>query len=347
MPARLIQHHDAFAKHILDEPGNADAFLREWLPAPVRARLAPTPAVDRSESHISPELRDLRGDRVFALETVEGDEVLVWAMVEHKSAPESDILKQLLTDLTGIACKGSRWRRGPTGRSWQVPAVVIPIILYHGTEAWDVPQALSEAYGLSPELTALGLLTFTYILIDLCQIPDDALSQHPPLRAALMVLKYARYDGDARTTLRRLIEAAALFDLTTLIVVVRYLVKESDWVEIADIRNLVARLMPGEEDKVMSPALREILDEARPQIIDEVRPQIINEARPQIIDEARPQLLDEGRVETLLHLLRLKFGTLAPETAARVRAAKHDELESMTDNILSAVSLEEVFAARR
>jgi hypothetical protein len=37
---RLIKRHDQFAKYLLDQPGIADAFLRERLPAAVSANLS-------------------------------------------------------------------------------------------------------------------------------------------------------------------------------------------------------------------------------------------------------------------------------------------------------------------
>src|SRR3954471_2383945 len=87
---RLIRRHDQFAKLLLDLPGNADAFLRERLPAAVVANLTAEPATDRSETFVDPTLAELRGDRVFSLVTSDGQPVLVWTMVEHKSAPEPD-----------------------------------------------------------------------------------------------------------------------------------------------------------------------------------------------------------------------------------------------------------------
>jgi len=220
-----------------------------------------------------------------------------------------------------------------------VPAAVYCLVLYHGVRRWPLPTDLSDSYGLPKALISLGLLSFIYRLIDLVRIADGDLPGHPSLRAALMVLKYALYDEDPRTTLDLLIEAAAGFGLTTLIVVVRYLMKGSEWIDIEDIRARVARLMPGEEDKVISPALKQVIDEARPKIIDE--------ARSKIIDEVRPGFVDQGRAALLLRQLTRKFGDLPEEVVGRVRAASTGELEQMADNVLTAATLEEVFLLSR
>jgi len=360
---RLIQRHDEFAKHILDEPGHADAFIRERLPAAVAQRLSDKPAVDRSASHIPLELQDLRGDRVYAVETTDGDEVLIWTLVEHKASPEPDTLVQLLRDLTGIACKGARRRETADGTVCLVPAPIYVLVLYHGVQRWSLPTELAESYGLSKDLTALGLLSFIYRLIDLMRIPDQALSSQPSLRAVLMVLKYSLYDQDVRLTLDRLIESAAGFGLTTLIVVVRYLVKGSAWVDIEDIRTRVARLMPGEEEKVMSPALKQIMEEARAKylaedrprllaeerarILAEERPKIVAEERPKIVAEERPKIVAEEWGQVLLRLLERKFGPLSAETVERVRAADRERLEAMMDNFVDAKTLEDVLGPQR
>src|SRR4051794_22642335 len=82
---RLIRRNDQFAKLLLDMPGNADAFLRERVPTAVVARLTAEPATDRSESFVDPALAELHGDRVFSLATLDGEPLLVWTAVEHKS----------------------------------------------------------------------------------------------------------------------------------------------------------------------------------------------------------------------------------------------------------------------
>lgn len=105
--------------------------------------------------------------------------------------------------------------------------------------------------------------------------------------------------------------------------------KESEWLDIEDIRARVAQLMPGEEEKVMSPALK----------------RIIEEERPKIVAEERPKILDEGRADILIRQLRRRFGELPDGTVDRVRAATTSELEQMVDSIVTAETLQDVLAA--
>lgn len=55
--------------------------------------------------------------------------------------------------------------------------------------------------------------------------------------------------------------------------------------------------------------------------------------------EARTQ----GRASMLNHLLRVKFGTLAPEVYERVNAGSFDEVHTWAVRILTATTLDEVW----
>jgi len=318
-------------------PGHADAFVRERLPAAVAARLTDTPAVDRSESFIDPLLRERRGDRVFVLETETGQTVLVWTMVEHKSAPEPDSLIQTLTGLAGIAARGAVRRQNPDGTVWQVPAPVFPIVLYHGARRWPLPTSLSDAYDLPPDLVAQGLLDFRYTLVDLGAIPDAELSRHPPLQAGLLVLKYAMRDDDPMDTLERLVDAAAVIGLTALALVVRYLFKASDLVDPTRLRRVVAGILPGQGDDVVTTVAEQLIAEG------EIKGRAEGELKGRVEGELKGRA--EGKAELLLRLMTRRFGPVAPDIEARIHAADAALLDNWGDRILDARSLADVFGA--
>ena len=58
----------------------------------------------------------------------------------------------------------------------------------------------------------------------------------------------------------------------------------------------------------------------------------------------------EGRIEErasmLLKLLQLRFGAASEDTNQRVRQATLDELEVMVERVLTAQSIEDVFASK-
>ncbi|KJB92796.1 Rpn family recombination-promoting nuclease/putative transposase [Skermanella aerolata] len=317
---RLIRRHDQFAKLLLDLPGNADAFLRERLPAAVVACLMADPATDRSESFVDPALAEHRGDRVFSLATLDGEPLLIWTMVEHKSSPEGDTLVQILGCLSGAATRGARRRRNPDGTVWIVPAAVFAIVLYHGADRWSLPTTLGNAYGMHAEMRAAGPLDFGYSLVDLSALPDAELSRHPELQAGLLMLKYATRDDDPDVTLDRLLGAAALIDLTVIRIVVRYLFKSGDAHYRERLRAALGRVLPGQEDRIM-PTIGEWYEA-----------------------EGYAKGKHETLAKTLLLIIENRFGAASETVEEKVRSATVEDLDRWTRAIFKAPSLEAMFS---
>ncbi|UEM03126.1 Rpn family recombination-promoting nuclease/putative transposase [Skermanella rosea] len=173
-------------------------------------------------------------------------------------------------------------------------------------------------------LVDAGLLDFGYVLVDLGAIADHELSRHPELQAGLLVLKYAGRDADPQETLERLLSVAAGAGLTVIVSVVRYLFGAAEALDRERLKAMLGRVVPKEDEKVASMALREYLDEARA--------------------EARAAALVEGRAEAmaemLLRQLGRRFGPLPEGAVRRVRGASLAELDRLADDIFDAPSLE-------
>lgn len=101
-PSQLILRHDQYFKRLLDRPGTAAALLRERLPPSLAARLTDDPPEPLPTSFISDELDESRTDRLYRAWTRDGAPVLVYTLVEHKSAPDQRLGLQLLGYRTRI-----------------------------------------------------------------------------------------------------------------------------------------------------------------------------------------------------------------------------------------------------
>ena len=321
---RLIRQHDQFAKQLLDQPGVADAFLRERLPAAVAACLSDAPAVDRSESFIDAALRERRGDRLYALSTRNGDPLRVLVLCELKSAPDQGTFPQVLGYLGAAAVRGAVRRVLPDGTVLMVPVPVYAVVLYHGTRTWSLPTRLRDAYGMPAGLVDAGLLDFGYVLVDLGAIADHELSRHPELQAGLLVLKYAGRDADPQETLERLLSVAAGAGLTVVVSVVRYLFGAAETLDRERLRAMLARIVPKEDEMVVSIALREYLDEAR----------------AEALAVGRAEGRAEAKADMLLRQLARRFGPLPEGAVRRVRGASLKELDRWADDIFDAPTLE-------
>ncbi|HYI72973.1 MAG TPA: Rpn family recombination-promoting nuclease/putative transposase [Skermanella sp.] len=328
---RLLRRHDQFAKMLLDQPGIADAFLRERLPAGVAALLSAEPATDRSESFVDPTLAELRGDRIYSLATRENQPFLVWTMVEHKSSPEADAIVQVLGYLTGVASSNAQRRVNPDGTVWIVPVPVFAVILYHGTDRWSLPTSLGAAYGLPDGMLSAGLLDFRYTLVDLTTIPDAELSRHPELQGGLLMLKYATRDDDPEVTLERLLGAAAVVGLTIVRIVVKYLFGVGDATQLERLRAVLGRVMPGQEDEIM-PTIGDVY---------------VAQGVAKGLAQGRALGLEQGhaqaKAETLMRMLRRRFGEVPEAVEQKVSAAAVSDIDNWIDALVDGKPLDAVF----
>jgi len=98
-----------------------------------------------------------------------------------------------------------------------------------------------------------------------------------------------------------------------------------------DLREFVRLIGPAAEDIYMTTAEK---------LTQRVREESLREGR----QEGRQEGRREGQVDLLLRLLTLRFGGLADTTTERVQQAADADLTRWADRVLSAASLDQVFA---
>ena len=321
MTGRLIQRHDQFFKRLLDRPGAAGALLRERLPPTVAARLADEPPELMSGSFVPAELREYRTDRLYRARTVDGRPLLIHTVVEHKSKPDPRIALQLLGYKTRIL----EWWDGTHGSDDRLPAV-LSMVVYHGKAAWRVPPTLAEAIDADEELRPY-LADFRYALVDLGRVDDAVLSRNEVLRVGLLILKYGSRDGDLRETLLALGRAALALGFDDLVALVRYVLVDPNETEARMLREVLAEIMPGQEERIMSVAAE----------------QLMAESLQRGLQQGRQEGRQEGEARTMLRLLERRFGPIPDPVRARVAAADLDSLDRWLDRVLDAATLEAVF----
>ncbi|MCA8923026.1 MAG: Rpn family recombination-promoting nuclease/putative transposase [Planctomycetes bacterium] len=315
--------HDSFAQEVFSDPEQAAVVLRAVLP-PVL-----TSALDFSKAKLLPslfkdeELKERRADFLFEI-PLAGKPALVLTLLEHQSRQDRTMAARLLV-YAGRALDG-HLRKHP--RAKRLPAL-IPVVLYHGKREWTAPRELFELYALDPPLREAlrgHLPNLRFFLDDLSQVGDDDLRQRPgPVlaRLALIVLRHAerlRKAKDPAATLRSL--AASLSDLLQqardragLVVVFRYMLE-------------VVELEPEEGQAILARAL----------------PARVKEDVVTAADQLRAQGEVRAMRRVLLRLLHAKFKPVPPEVENRVATAGATELETWTDRVINASSLDEVFA---
>jgi hypothetical protein len=314
VPTRLFHRHDAYFKRLLDQPGTALALLRERLPAVVARRLVDEEPEALPTSFISDDLEERRPDRLYRTRTTDGQPVLVYTLVEHKSSPDHRTGLQLLGYDVQILNWWDRWEgRDENGRLRKLPAL-FTIVVYNGEERWNVPLTLAGATeGGDDEEIRPWLPDLRYTLLDLSHTDSGFLSRHQVLRFGFKVLKYGARDGDAREILKMLIRDALAEGLEDeIVVLVRFVVMEPSGLEKGVLREMLTEIMPEKAERVLSIA---------------------------------EQWVAEGQATIILRLMSRRFGPLPDAYRQKVMAGSLEELDAWADALLDAKTLDEVLAA--
>jgi predicted transposase YdaD len=316
--------HDALVKTLLDDPGVADALLRERLPAEVVALLGEAPAERLPDSFLDDELKESFLDRMFRVRTRAGDEAFVYCLVEHKRTPEPRVALQLARYLV----RAFEWAAKAVEPPGLLPPVVA-LLLYNGGQRWNVPRRFSALVAHGAGLRGL-LLDFEYAVLDLGAVPDADLSRHPRLKAGLLALKLAT-EGDGAAPVARIREVitelvrAGDLGVEALMPFLVYIHHVVGFDAVPLVREVVRATAPQKEQQMIS-AAEHYLQQGRV--------------------EGREEGREEGRVVALrgavTSVLRKRFGALAPEVEAVLAAAGAQTLEQWLDRAIDAPTLDAV-----
>jgi hypothetical protein len=330
MSSRTVQRHDQFFQQLLDKPGLAGRLLRERLPPEVVDLLVDEPPELVPGSFVSQRLRGYRTDRLYRTRTRAGRQVLVYALIEHKSKPDPRIGLQLLGYHHQILEHWDRTEgKAADGLPRLLPAVV-SLVVYHGAAEWTVPLSLSATTDAEAALHPY-ILDFRYSLADLGRIPDADLSPERILRVGLLILKHGALSRATRKTLLRLAQEALRLGYDDLVTLVCYLLGDLDGPKGELIRGVLHELLPGEEERIMSVAAEQWKAEG------------FHNGMLKGLSEGRAEGRAEGMARILAKQLSRRFGPLPAEIEDRLRTAEADRLEAWSDALLDAPTLADVF----
>lgn len=176
--------HDAFVKRVLGKPEHARDFLRLHLPPEVVAHLDMTTLRTAKESFVGKSLRQYFSDLVFHLQSVTGEPVGVYLLLEHKSASHPQVNLQILRYMMAL------WRRHQDKK--QKPAllpVVVPLVLYHGSQRWQ-PKPLAELIALPAEPFRAYVPQWRTEFCDVQRLDLDRLHHQVVVQATLLMLRH-------------------------------------------------------------------------------------------------------------------------------------------------------------
>ena len=341
-PAKIS--HDALFRVLLEDPDRAATLLREYLPPALSARMADGPPKLIDGTFVDDKSRVTQSDRLFEVTLKDGPPVLVYTLLEHKSAPDHGTPLQLLGYMVRI---WTRFAEGKPARLRALPPIV-PMLYYHGRGSWTVPQDFGEMVERDAD-TAPFVPSFRYALHDLGVGPQEALSGDAPIRAVLSALRYVQR-GDAVT---REVLTAMLRDLPDGTVLERivfsYIVEKYE----VPLEELTAALDDAKDgETALMDTIAETLrkqGEAKGKAEGLAAGEALGREKGKVEGIAEGEARGEARGEakSLMRLLVKRFGPLPDPVVAQIAAGSIDDLDRWFDAAITASSVDAIFVDRR
>jgi predicted transposase/invertase (TIGR01784 family) len=329
-PLMIPTPHDALFKAVLGQPEHARGMLRAVVPSVLAEALDWQTLTLRPGSFVDAALTHQHTDLLYSAMWRDGGETLVYLLFEHQSTPPTEGLMayRLLRYQDRI---WQRWRADhPKAKTLPM---IIPIVMYHGVMPWSEPRsfdALLDVPAAMRPAVEPYLVRFTYLLLDLSEIPDEELREGAMMTALAklvsMCFKHARTSADFVQILSRWMNvvrqvARAPHGLEALAQVMRYILEVNEQVRPEVLQALLER---------------EIGPETKDTIVT---------AGQQLIEQGRKEGRQQGIQGLLLRLLRQRFGDQVDTDAEqRLATASVEQIETWSMRVLSAATLAEVLA---
>lgn len=332
---RADSPHDKLVKEAFGSPKAMRGILTATVTAPILAALDLSSLTAVPGSFVDGQLAASYSDLLFRV-LLKDRPALVYVLVEHKSQSDRWVVLQLLRYCVRI------WERvlAEHPRVDHLPPI-LPIVVAHSPGGWTAPRSLGELIDpIATDLPDIARLTphFEVLVDDLSLATDEQLQARAMGIFATVAAAFLR---DARTPERVLPMLHRVSSLLAelwgapdgrraLDVLLRYLSVVAD----ADVEQ-VTHIIEGN------------LPEAR-ELIMTIAEQLEQRGFMRGIERGIEKGIEKGRVvalrATVQKQLQLRFGRIDASAAAHIDAADADALDRYAERLLSAATIDEVFA---
>ncbi len=340
--------HDLFARHTFGHPERAAAELRAVLPEQLVSQVDWSSLKRESGSVVDPELRETESDLLFSARLRTGHPLLLYVLLEHQSSVDRWMALRMLRY---VVRQVERWRQEHPES--EVLPLVIPLVMYHGTEgAWTAARQVEELFALPEEgreqWRAL-VPRFEYLLDDLTAEREEALRARPGPPLAQLAWRVLRY-GRSEELAQRLPEWMALFIQVQagpeggehLEMLIRYLLWVGDKRGHAAVRQVLHSVLDEQRTEGLMRNFKSYAEE----LIEQGIQQGLARGREEGRQEGQQEGLTRGRAEAILRILTAR-GVRMDEAARQRILACTDmaTLDRWLDRALNATTLSEVLDA--
>jgi predicted transposase/invertase (TIGR01784 family) len=328
--------HDRFFKASWSRPEVARGFLAHYLPTDVQAVLDLNTLTLSKASFVDATLKAHYSDLLYQVKRKQGQDAYVYLLMEHKSYPDRWTVFQLLRHIVRI------WERAQEKSPARLPAIV-PLVVYHGEQGWDVQWNLCALVDADDALSAF-VPDFRYLVCDLSHDDLSKLQGQATLQVAVRLLKYILH----REFAERLPEIAAFFQkvltqpdgLGYLETVLKYIAQSTDKLDDTTLQTVVQRALP------------ELGDTLMPTIAETWEKRGLEKGLERGLERGLEKGLERGRQEeigrahgNILTILELRFGTVPRALSKRINAL--DDVATLTNLLTQAATVNSLEAFQK
>jgi predicted transposase/invertase (TIGR01784 family) len=182
--------HDVYVRKIFSGLEESKEFFRLTLPPKIVEIMDLDQLEDTQESFINEDLQESRTDKHYKIPLLNGKEVYMYLLFEHKSYLDLNIYTQLLRYLSEIY----QWQRNTNGKY----RPVLPFVFYHGEKGWNLGKDFLDTFELSKQENTLieFIPNFSIHLYHLKSDDPDFPTDLISLKLLLRILQHIRDDPD-------------------------------------------------------------------------------------------------------------------------------------------------------
>lgn len=320
-----MSNHDGGYRLLFSHPRMVEDLLRGFVRQPWVDGLDFATLERVNPSYISDDLKHREDDVVWRLRARGGEWMYVYLLFEFQSSVDRFMAVRVLAYVALLY--QDLIRRGELTPAGTLPSIV-PLVLYNGRRRWWAAREVSRLIARLPGGLDALRPRLPYLLVDEGAFSPAELAAPENVAAALFRLERSQTPSEVREIVAVL--AASL-------------PSEAE----SELRRAFAAwltrvLLPDRLPDVAVPELadlREIKTMLAETVIDWTK-----QWKEEGLEEGRREGLQQGEARLVLRLLKRRFGPLPPDVRARVEVADADTLLVWGERVLSATTLEQVFA---
>lgn len=185
----IDQAHDKLFKETFGNLEIAADFMKGYLPTSILDIVDLSTLEPQKDSHISKKLQEVFSDLLFKVD-INNKEGYIYFLFEHKSYRDRLVIFQLLRYMIEI-WEGKIDKEG----LGEIP-VIIPLVIYHDKNEWQVKTKLSDmmnGYNQLPKDVKKYILDYEYLVYDLAEYNDEDIKLEAVTRIIIKFMRDVRH----------------------------------------------------------------------------------------------------------------------------------------------------------